>query len=641
MDNSNFLSYFSALTEANSKEVIVANANNIINSISLTSSNEVKNEKYKDYMKICKNPSEDLLYTVRRLIGGLASTGVEFRKGFSLTFSLLVSKFGKELNMKEILDCIQKESFVPKNEKNHIKTCAFSGRLLMYRIILNEKSLSSDNILFILKQVLNITVNKSLEESVIVLFKELFSKIFENYYTDIKNENKLYDGMFKLLDNYTVNKNSLNKANSNFEFAIYFLLIPYMDKFKGFLPSNIKKEMFDSSLEETESPLKKYFDIIMKLPIKEGKDFNVTFCYLCELLEKINDKKYAYKIWNILIDQKCIESFKAISLKNFELLIYNYSSFILTKFFEIDYIVQIFDDSFFISLLKFSSNKKFKYVQSLNEIITKAITSQKYDNKVVNTYCEKLLNIFGVESEEKYSPNALKTFFIFLFDHIAQDAKEKFIASLINDSQNEDDEENLEQLIFRISALKTLFLFDTTLDEANRTKIINFFLQTFYASSPDVDIELDHIIEERTTLLILSLIKPTMQNGEIVQLKQSKAIKILLNLHKNNIQSLIKGKKIILDSKNYMKYYKQFSKEEKESDLKSKLLSKLGLVLLVFYLKSEIDFQQEIEDIIEIKKFDKEWSKMFTDLTLNIMHKGNVMLSELQRDIEKKSGDIF
>ena len=636
MDNSNFLSYFSALTEANSKEVIVANANNIINSISLTSSNEVKNEKYKDYMKICKNPSEDLLYTVRRLIGGLASTGVEFRKGFSLTFSLLVSKFGKDLNMKEILDCIQKESFVPKNEKNHIKTCAFSGRLLMYRIILNEKSLSSDNILFILKQMLNITVNKSLEESVIVLFKELFSKIFENYYTDIKNENKLYDGMFKLLDNYTVNKNSLNKANSNFEFAIYFLLIPYMDKFKGFLPSNIKKEMFDSSLEETESPLKKYFDIIMKLPIKEGKDFNVTFCYLCELLEKINDKKYAYKIWNILIDQKCIESFKAISLKNFELLIYNYSSFILTKFFEIDYIVQIFDDSFFISLLKFSSNKKFKYVQSLNEIITKAITSQKYDNKVVNTYCEKLLNIFGVESEEKYSPNALKTFFIFLFDHIAQDAKEKFIASLINDSQNEDDEENLEQLIFRISALKTLFLFDTTLDEANRTKIINFFLQTFYASSPDVDIELDHIIEERTTLLILSLIKPTMQNGEIVQLKQSKAIKILLNLHKNNIQSLIKGKKIILDSKNYMKYYKQFSKEEKESDLKSKLLSKLGLVLLVFYLKSEIDFQQEIEDIIEIKKFNKEWSKMFTDLTLNIMHKGNVMLSEFAMGIYKK-----
>ena len=233
MDNSNFLSYFSALTEANSKEVIVANANNIINSISLTSSNEVKNEKYKDYMKICKNPSEDLLYTVRRLIGGLASTGVEFRKGFSLTFSLLVSKFGKELNMKEILDCIQKESFVPKNEKNHIKTCAFSGRLLMYRIILNEKSLSSDNILFILKQVLNITVNKSLEESVIVLFKELFSKIFENYYTDIKNENKLYDGMFKLLDNYTVNKNSLNKSIGYFNFDdIINYIKKYLEIFK-------------------------------------------------------------------------------------------------------------------------------------------------------------------------------------------------------------------------------------------------------------------------------------------------------------------------------------------------------------------------------------------------------------------------
>ena len=223
----------------------------------------------------------------------------------------------------------------------------------------------------------------------------MFSKIFENYYTDIKNENKLFDGIFKLLDNYTSNKNSLNKVNSNFEFAIYFILIPYMDKFKGFLPTNIKKEMFDSNLEEAESPLKKYFDIIMKLPIKEGKDFNVTFGYLCELLEKINDKKYAYKIWNILIDPKCIESFKTISLKNFELLVYNYSSFILTKFFEIEYIVQIFDDSFFISLLKFSSNKKFKYVSSLTEIIVNTLTKNKYDDKLINSYCSKLLEIFG------------------------------------------------------------------------------------------------------------------------------------------------------------------------------------------------------------------------------------------------------
>ena len=166
--------------------------------------------------------------------------------------------------------------------------------------------------------------------------------------------------------------------------------------------------------------------------------------------------------------------------------------------------------------------------------------------------------------------------------------------------------------------MKTLFLFDSTLDDSSKKNIINFFLKTFYASSPDIDIELDHIIEERTTLILLSLIKPTMNNGEIVQMKQSKAIKVLLDIHKSNIQSLIKGKKIMLNSKNYMKYYKLFAKEEKDSDLKSKLLTKLGLVLLVFYLKNEIDYQQEIEDIIEIKKFDKDWSKLFTDLILNL-----------------------
>ena len=431
MDNSNFLSYFTGLAETNSNEVILENAKNIINLVELTSDKEIKNEKYKDYLKIAQNPSEDLLYTVRRLIGGLASTGLEYRKGFSLTFSLLISKFGTELNMKEILDCIEKESFVPKNEKNHIKTCALSGKLVMYRIILNQKNLTGDNLLYILKNVLNMISSKSMEESIIVLLKELFGKIFEKYYTDIKNENKLFDGIFKLLDHYTTNKNNLNKAQTNFEFTIYFILIPYMDKFKGFLPKNIKTEMFDSSLEEFESPLKHYFDILLKLPIKEGCNFNVSFSYLCSLLEQMNDKKYTYKIWNILIDPKCINSFKNISLKNFELLIYNYSSFILEKFFLIDYIVQIFDDSFFLSLLKFSSNKKFKYATSLTEIIMKQITNNKFDSKVINDYCQKILNIYGVEAEDKYSPNSLKTFFLFLFLNIDKYSQDKYIDSLI------------------------------------------------------------------------------------------------------------------------------------------------------------------------------------------------------------------
>lgn len=636
MDNSNFLSYFTGLAETNSNEVILENAKNIINLVELTSDKEIKNEKYKDYLKIAQNPSEDLLYTVRRLIGGLASTGLEYRKGFSLTFSLLISKFGTKLNMKEILDCIEKESFVPKNEKNHIKTCALSGKLVMYRIILNQKNLTGDNLLFILKSVLNMISSKSMEESIIVLLKELFGKIFEKYYTDIKNENKLFDGIFKLLDHYTTNKNNLNKAQTNFEFTIYFILIPYMDKFKGFLPKNIKTEMFDSSLEEFESPLKHYFDILLKLPIKEGSNFNVSFSYLCSLLEQMNDKKYTYKIWNILIDPKCINSFKNISLKNFELLIYNYSSFILEKFFLIDYIVQIFDDSFFLSLLKFSSNKKFKYATNLTEIIMKKITNNKFDSKVVNDYCQKILNIYGVEAEDKYSPNSLKAFFLFLFSTIDKDSQDKYIDSLIKEEGDDDKEENLDTLIFHISCLKILFLFYPKLDKENQTKILNYFLTTFYISSPEIDIELDHIIEERTALIILSLIKPTMSNGEIVQMKQSKAIKILQDLHKNNIQFLIKKKKIVVETSNYMKYFKLLSKEDKDSDLKNKLITKLGLVILIFYLKNEVDYQQEMDDIAEIKKFDKDWSKLFTDLILNLLHKGNASLGEFAMGTFKK-----
>jgi hypothetical protein len=94
MDNSEFLSYFSNLTENNSQEQILKNANNIINTITFSSSTPItKVEKYKDYLKVTENPSEDLLYTLRRLIGGITSTGLEFRKGFTLTFSLLLTSF--------------------------------------------------------------------------------------------------------------------------------------------------------------------------------------------------------------------------------------------------------------------------------------------------------------------------------------------------------------------------------------------------------------------------------------------------------------------------------------------------------------------------------------------------------------------
>ena len=648
MDNSEFLSYFSNLTENNSQEQILKNANNIINTITFSSSTPItKVEKYKDYLKVTENPSEDLLYTLRRLIGGITSTGLEFRKGFTLTFSLLLTKYGNDLNMSEILNCIQKEGYVPKNERNFIKNSAMSGKLLLYKTLLSHKHLSVDNLLFICKDTLTLSKSsKLLEESVLVLFNDLFNKIFNGYYSQIKKETKLYEGIFKQLEQICLNKNNLSLTTTNFEFTLYFILLNNVNKCKGFLPTNILTQMFDSNLKEIETPIKKYFDILLSLPIKNNSEFNISFEYLLQLLENINNPKYAFGIWNILIDNECFDSFKKISHKNVELLIYNYSFFLLSKFFIIDYITQIFDDSFFLSLINFNTNKKIKYVITLTDIIIEQLTKIKDKQNIINEYSLRLLNIFGNDQDDKYSPNSFKNLFLFLFNNMTKEQQNKYIEQLISfnevNNDNEDranfyEKNSLNEIIFKLSSLKLLFISNTNIDTTIKNKILDFFLMNYYISSPDVDIEFDHIIEERTTLLILSLIKPVVTNGEMIQIPSNKAIKILTDMHKGNIQALVKRKVIQPENyESYMKYYKQLSVKNEQGDMKGKILSKLGLVLLVLYLKNGEDYEQEIEDVIQIKLFKKGWTKMFTEMILNILHKGNTMLGEFAMGVFKK-----
>lgn len=648
MDNSEFLSYFSNLTENNSQEQILKNANNIINTITFSSSTPItKVEKYKDYLKVTENPSEDLLYTLRRLIGGITSTGLEFRKGFTLTFSLLLTKYGNDLNMSEILNCIQKEGYVPKNERNFIKNSAMSGKLLLYKTLLSHKHLSVDNLLFICKDTLTLSKSsKLLEESVLVLFNDLFNKIFNGYYSQIKKETKLYEGIFKQLEQICLNKNNLSLTTTNFEFTLYFILLNNVNKCKGFLPTNILTQMFDSNLKEIETPIKKYFDILLSLPIKNNSEFNISFEYLLQLLENINNPKYAFGIWNILIDNECFDSFKKISHKNVELLIYNYSFFLLNKFFIIDYITQIFDDSFFLSLINFSTNKKIKYVITLTDIIIEQLTKIKDKQNIINEYSLRLLNIFGNDQDDKYSPNSFKNLFLFLFNNMTKEQQNKYIEQLTSfnevNNDNEDranfyEKNSLNEIIFKLSSLKLLFISNTNIDTTIKNKILDFFLMNYYISSPDVDIEFDHIIEERTTLLILSLIKPVVTNGEMIQIPSNKAIKILTDMHKGNIQALVKRKVIQPENyESYMKYYKQLSVKNEQGDMKGKILSKLGLVLLVLYLKNGEDYEQEIEDVIQIKLFKKGWTKMFTEMILNILHKGNTMLGEFAMGVFKK-----
>jgi hypothetical protein len=75
MDNSEFLSFFWNLSDQHTSETISAAGESIINSVEVKQKFEndpnkviTKAEKYKLYLNLCQNPSEDILYTFHRIV---------------------------------------------------------------------------------------------------------------------------------------------------------------------------------------------------------------------------------------------------------------------------------------------------------------------------------------------------------------------------------------------------------------------------------------------------------------------------------------------------------------------------------------------------------------------------------------------
>ena len=654
MKNSDFLSWFNNLNRTNTKENILSSANNIISSLSIEDEKTIVNkEKYKFYLKVFNTQSEDLLYTINRLIGGICSTATDLRQGFGITLQLFLDKFINEINLSELLEGIQKETYVPKNEKNNIRLAALSGKLFVYKILLNLHNLSEDNIIFMIKQILNIAKSqKFLEEASIVLIEEIFNKIFNEYF-DIKKtkNNKLIEGIFKSLDNILEHKNNLSEVDNNFEFCTYFILMNYIDNIKGFIPVKIIEDFFDNKNEESNQPLFKYFCILLNLPIKyqnintkDANIFNFSLKFLYQILIKLNNNKYAYKIWNILIDEKCVEKFNQISSKNFESLIYTYSLFLLQNFFDIKFSLQIFDESFFLSLTHFQSNKKVKYVINITDIISEKINNIKDDDKIVEEYCKKCLNIFGNELEGKYNPKTLKNFYMFLLKKISEEEKNMYINNLLN----LEEDKTIEEIQFNLNALKILYTENTInkiIKDETKNKIIIYFLKNYYSDLFDIDISFSYSIEEMTLNLILNLIKPEFVENKLVPIKSSKAINILIDVHKN-IHKLLKEEKEENNNEirlSYKNKYKSLIKEEYLKTTKSRIIVKFGLILLFLYLKHPEDFEEDINDIIGILEhnFDKQWMKVFTALCLNLLHKGSPIINDLVMNEYKKMSNYI
>jgi hypothetical protein len=234
---------------------------------------------------------------------------------------------------------------------------------------------------------------------------------------------------------------------------------------------------------------------------------------------------------------------------------------------------------------------------------------------------------------------------MFLLRKISDKEKNKYINDLLD--LNED--KSIEDIQFNLNALKIIYIENTNnkiIEEETKNKIIVYFLKNYYSDSFDVDIAFSYSIEEMTLNLILNLIKPEFVQNKLVPIKSSKAISILINLHKN-LQNLLKEDSNEDDNdeikSSYETKYKTLIKEEYLKSTKSRVIVKFGLILLFLYLKHPEDFEEDINDLIGILEhnFDKEWMKVFTALCLNLLHKGSPLINDLIMNEYKKMSNYI
>lgn len=524
-----------------------------------------------------------------------------------------------------MIQVIEKETTVSKSEKNSIKSCAITGKILMYKLILDYNAIDLDLIIQVVKILIEILpAHRNLEDSIFSIISNLLDNTSKGFYENLSNPKKgqkFYERLLNVLQGSISDKTNLTNNKSLFEFSLIFMLLTYYDKIPSvqiFFPSSIFKQIFNSE----ESPLEAYLKMILTRPIQH-EDANLHFGIFMQMLKNLNNFEYVYTLWNILIDPQCLKELRQISQKNYEFLLYRYSKFILDNFFIVKYVTQIFDNSFFSSMMKFSNAKKIKYVSSLAQSIMKGIdTNQTEAEQTVSAYASDLLNSFGADPENKLSPSTFKHFFDFLFKRLSKENKNDFIERL-----KALDGEEFEESVFKLTALKQI-LFSLPQDEEEDMKfsIVEYFLREYY-NNQDSDLELEQIIEERLTLVLLSLIRPNMKmiNEELVPVKNLNGVKTLQKIHKR-IQQLFKKDKLEINAenfKNYMEIHKKVSDSSKNLNEDKENLIKLALMLMIFNLKNPEEYSDVLTDLIQVLEFDENWVKVYTDLTLSILHKGN------------------
>jgi hypothetical protein len=402
----------------------------------------------------------------------------------------------------------------------------------MIRALLNSEKLTFENFVDILRIFNETLKNGTVQEATLFALDTFIKNLVSGYYVEL-NMKKVCEKILNFVDSTILSKVN---PKSIIDYSLIFLLAKHSQvkknsvslTFENYLPKNILENM------TTETLLVSYLKLLLNNKLRDN-DFHISFTFFTGMLKHANFS-IVYKIWNALIDHQ--NAFKNISSKNYQQLIIAFSKFILENHFDLKYVKEIFDFTFFENVLKFVSKHKFKYLNSLIEIIQHKL-AENASNELTPEYCFNLLNIFGYDPTISISPQSYKAFFNVLFNNLTSENRDTFLENLIND----DDSDDLEEYQYKTNVLK-LLLTNSDVAAEVKEKILNSYIQT-YLNYNNVNFEIQSLLEDRTLASILFIVNDK---------KVSKYVKNLCKIHKD-IQSMIGDNKVTVEPEEFKVKY--------------------------------------------------------------------------------------
>ncbi len=465
----NFKQLFLNLRDGNNDDALNKTSDELILQSETIQLNE-KPEKFKEYNEcfINKDINPSIAYTLSRLVGGISSTGVEYRKGFCLALGKLFKKVQDNLFYDKLYEVIMKESYFKKTEIQSIKNALSSGRIILFEILIGTSLavLPSDIFSKMLSQTLStVESNPTSEKDTIGFFK----KLIETLLYQEKIQKKIQKTIEDNLENWLI----LSKDNKNYLFFISIIFILNESLYRK--SSQIINKSFSSFLTnfikaKTKYSIKSIFSDIANINtffsrIVDNNKNHVSldmFFIILKTSFEAKDTDLLAQSWNCLTDKTSAVELIKKSNKNYQYLLTRFSLFLLEVIADMDKLFSIFDFNYFKSFISFEGGKeKQNHINQIVQALSNRLSACESGSKL-EAYSKQML---GLYLNMSLSPLANKAFFIILYKSLSEKAKVEFIDKAINlrnkqeqadDVDDRINEEAKEILYTQFNIIKTI-----------------------------------------------------------------------------------------------------------------------------------------------------------------------------------------